>query len=156
MPGSAREVNYSREEGVTFMFHRQPVAILDNGNGHVRGVRVVETRLVDSGDGRPRPQNVPGSESDIVADVVIQSFGFLPSPPDWLKAHGVELASSGKVITGAQGRLAHQTSHPKIFAGGDNVRGADLVVRAVYDGREAGRSIAGMLVSAQAKAVAAG
>jgi glutamate synthase (NADPH/NADH) small chain len=123
----------------------------------VRGVRVVETRLVDTGDGRPRPQNVPGTESDIVADVVIQSFGFLPSPPNWLHAHGVELAPSGKVITGANGRLAHQTSHPKIFAGGDNVRGADLVVRAVYDGREAGRSIASMLTAAAApKAVAAG
>jgi glutamate synthase (NADPH/NADH) small chain len=157
MPGSAREVNYSREEGVTFMFHRQPVEILDNGKGHARGVRVVETRLVDTGDGRPRPQNVPGTESDIVADVVIQSFGFLPSPPNWLHAHGVELAPSGKVITGASGRLAHQTSHPKIFAGGDNVRGADLVVRAVYDGREAGRSIANMLATAAApKAVAAG
>jgi glutamate synthase (NADPH/NADH) small chain len=156
MPGSAREVNYSREEGVTFLFQRQPVAILDNGNGQVRGVRVVETQLVDGGDGRPRPQNVPGTESDIAADVVIQSFGFLPSPPDWLSAHGVELARSGKVVTGAQGRLPHQTSHLKIFAGGDNVRGADLVVRAVYDGREAGRSIAAMLAGARAKAVAVG
>ena len=148
MPGSAREVNYSREEGVTFLFQRQPIAILDNGHGQVRGVRVVETQLVDAGDGRPAPQNVPGTESDIVADVVIQSFGFLPSPPNWLAAHGVELARSGKVITGAKGHLPHQTSHPKIFAGGDNVRGADLVVRAVYDGREAGRSIASMLANA--------
>ena len=148
MPGSAREVKYSREEGVTFLFQRQPIAILDNGHGQVRGVRVVETQLVDAGDGRPAPQNVPGTESDIVADVVIQSFGFLPSPPNWLAAHGVELARSGKVITGAKGHLPHQTSHPKIFAGGDNVRGADLVVRAVYDGREAGRSIASMLANA--------
>jgi glutamate synthase (NADPH) small chain len=145
MPGSAREVNYSREEGVTFLFHRQPVAILDNGQGQVRGVRVVETRLVDSGDGRLRPQNIAGTESEIAADAVIQSFGFLPSPPSWLATHGVALSSSGKVITGAHGSLPHQTSHPRIFAGGDNVRGADLVVRAVYDGREAGASIAALL-----------
>lgn len=156
MPGSAREVNYSREEGVTFLFQRQPVAILDNGQGQVRGVRVVETRLVDNGDGRPAPQNVAGTETEIAADVVIQSFGFLPSPPDWLATHGVELARSGKVVTGAHGRLPHQTSHPKIFAGGDNVRGADLVVRAVYDGREAAKSIAGMLAGASLKAAAVG
>jgi glutamate synthase (NADPH) small chain len=142
MPGSAREVSYSREEGVTFLFHRQPVAILDNGHGHVRGVRVVETRLVDDGNGRPYPQNIPGSESEIVADVIIQSFGFLPSPPDWLAAHDVALSATGKILTSVNGKLSHQTNHPRIFAGGDNVRGADLVVRAVYDGREAAASIA--------------
>jgi glutamate synthase (NADPH) small chain len=154
MPGSAREVAYSREEGVSFLFHRQPVAILDNGHGQVRGVRVVETRLVDAGDGRAQPQNVPGSESEIMADVVIQSFGFLPSPPVWLAAHGVELSSSGKVLTGGPGRLPQQTSHPRIFAGGDNVRGADLVVRAVYDGREAAAGIVAELARKAQKEVA--
>ncbi|HUW52111.1 MAG TPA: FAD-dependent oxidoreductase [Rhodanobacter sp.] len=145
MPGSRREVNYSREEGVRFQFQRQPLAILDDGAGRVRAVRVVDTELVDAGDGRPRPRNVAGTESEIAADVVIQSFGFLPSPPDWLKAHGVRLDRSGRVVTGADGALPLQTSHPQIFAGGDNVRGADLVVRAVYDGREAAGSIVRML-----------
>jgi glutamate synthase (NADPH) small chain len=109
---------------------------------------------VDSGDGRPRPQNIPGGESEIVADVVIQSFGFLPSPPDWLTAHGVDLSASGKVVTGGPGRLAQQTSNPRIFAGGDNVRGADLVVRAVYDGREAAASIATLLAKTSTREVA--
>jgi glutamate synthase (NADPH) small chain len=154
MPGSAREVKYSREEGVEFLFHRQPLDILGDAEGRVRGVRLVATELVDGGDGRPRPQNVPGTEVEIEADVVIQSFGFLPSPPDWLGAHGVVLHRSGRVITGENGALPHQTSHPQIFAGGDNVRGADLVVRAVYDGREAAGSIARMLL-AEPVAVAA-
>ncbi|MGA0588354.1 FAD-dependent oxidoreductase [Dyella sp. KRB-257] len=145
MPGSAREVKHAREEGVEFVFQRQPLEILDDGHGHVRGVRVIATELVKDGHGRPRPQNVPGSEAVIEADVVIQSFGFLPSPPDWLKAHGVQLHRSGRVITGEHGALPHQTTHRQIFAGGDNVRGADLVVRAVYDGREAAGSIARML-----------
>ena len=148
MPGSRREVNYSREEGVRFLFQRQPLAILDDGAGRVRAVRVVDTELVDAGDGRPRPRNVAGTESEIAADVVIQSFGFLPSPPDWLKAHGVRLDRTGRVVTGADSALPLQTSHPQIFAGGDNVRGADLVVRAVYDGREAAASIARMLSEA--------
>ncbi|TAM58356.1 MAG: glutamate synthase small subunit [Rhodanobacter sp.] len=145
MPGSRREVSYSREEGVHFLFQRQPLAIVGDGAGRVRAVRVVDTELVDAGDGRPRPRNVAGTESEIAADVVIQSFGFLPSPPDWLKAHGVRLDRSGRVVTGADGALPLQTSHPQIFAGGDNCRGADLVVRAVYDGREAAGSIARML-----------
>jgi glutamate synthase (NADPH/NADH) small chain len=154
MPGSAREVSYSREEGVTFLFHRQPVAILDNGYGYVRGVRLVETRLVDEGNGRPKPQNIPGTETEIVADVIIQSFGFLPSPPDWLAAHGVALSASGKILTSVGGRHPYQTDHPRIFAGGDNVRGADLVVRAVYDGREAAASIALSLAQEPTKSAA--
>ena len=154
MPGSAREVSYSREEGVTFLFHRQPVAILDNGHGQVRGVRVVETRLVDDGNGRLKPHNIPGTETEIVADVIIQSFGFLPSPPEWLAAHGVALSATGKILTSQSGKLPHQTNHPRIFAGGDNVRGADLVVRAVYDGREAAGSIALALAHEPAKSLA--
>lgn len=141
MPGSVREVNYSKEEGVKFLFQRQPLGILGDAEGRVRAVRVVETELVDAGDGRPRPRNIEGSEVEIEADVVIQSFGFLPSPPDWLASHGVELDRSGRILTGGLGRLPQQTSHARIYAGGDNVRGADLVVRAVYDGREAAASI---------------
>ena len=116
-------------------------------------MRVVETRLVDDGNGRLKPQNVPGTETEIVADVIIQSFGFLPSPPDWLAAHGVELSAEGKILTSANGKLPHQTSHPRIFAGGDNVRGADLVVRAVYDGREAAASIALILAKEAASSL---
>ncbi len=154
MPGSAREVKHAREEGVEFVFQRQPLEILDDGHGHVRGVRVIATELVADGHGRPRPQNMPGSEYELAADVVIQSFGFLPSPPDWLKAHGVTLQRNGRVITGADGALPLQTAHPQIFAGGDNVRGADLVVRAVYDGREAAVSIARMLLTQAVEAAA--
>lgn len=147
MPGSAREVKYSREEGVEFLFQRQPLQILGDDQGKVRGVRVIDTTLVADGHGRARPQNVPGTEAELRADVVIQSFGFLPSPPDWLRSHGVALDRSGRIVTGAGSSLPHQTSHPRIFAGGDNVRGADLVVRAVYDGREAGGSIAQALLA---------
>ncbi|MGH8157530.1 MAG: FAD-dependent oxidoreductase [Rhodanobacter sp.] len=153
MPGSRREVGYSREEGVAFLFHRQPLEILGD-DGRVRAVRVIATELVGDGDGRPRPQNVAGSEYEIKADVVIQSFGFLPSPPDWLRAHGVLLERSGKIVTGVNGALPCQTSHSRIFAGGDNVRGADLVVRAVFDGREAGSSIAAQLLQ-QARSLSA-
>ncbi len=149
MPGSRREVAYSREEGVTFLFHRQPLALLggdaDDDRDVVRKVRVVTTELIDDGTGRKRPTNVAGSEVELRADVVIQAFGFRPSPPAWCAKHGIELDASGRILAGGHGRLPFQTGHPQVFAGGDNMRGADLVVRAVFDGREAASSIAQML-----------
>jgi len=79
---------------------------------------------------------------------VITAFGFRASPADWLTTHGVALEESGRIaVTKA---APFQTINPKIFAGGDNVRGAELVVTAVHDGREAGLAIARWL---RAKAV---
>jgi glutamate synthase (NADPH/NADH) small chain len=141
MPGSAREVGYSREEGVRFLFQRQPVALLGEG-GRVRAVRVVTTELADDGHGRLAPHNVAGTETELRADVVIQAFGFRPSPPAWCAAHGIALHADGRLVVGGDARLPFQTTHPRVFAGGDNVRGADLVVRAVHDGREAAAAIA--------------
>ncbi|MBS0514089.1 MAG: FAD-dependent oxidoreductase [Proteobacteria bacterium] len=153
MPGSRREVKYSRDEGVDFLFQRQPLEILGNARG-VIGVRVGETRLVDDGNGRPRSEVVPGSEEVLPADVVILAFGFLPEPPAWATANGIEFASNGKIVLGGAGRLPLQTTNPKVFAGGDMWRGADLVVRAVLDGREAAKQIKQM-VAAHATADAA-
>lgn len=144
MPGSRREVGYSREEGVEFLFHRQPLALLGE-HGKLRGVRVVTTELVADGHGRPRPRHVGGSETELRADVVIQAFGFRPSPPAWCAKHGIELDASGRIRAGGAGALPFQTGHPRVFAGGDNMRGADLVVRAVHDGREAAAAIAVLL-----------
>jgi glutamate synthase (NADPH/NADH) small chain len=144
MPGSRREVGYSREEGVDFMFQRQPLELLGEA-GRVRAVRVVATALVEGEHGRARLRHVEGSETELRADVVIQAFGFRPSPPAWCAKLGIALDGSGRILAGGAGKLPFQTSHPQVFAGGDNVRGADLVVRAVHDGREAASSIAQML-----------
>jgi len=145
MPGSRREVANSRDEGVRFLFNRQPVAIA--GDDRVTGLRVAATRLVVDGSGRTHPETIPGSEQVIEADIVIVAFGFRPSPPSWCAAAGIALDTSGRVRVGGEGRLPFQTSNPRVFAGGDNVRGADLVVRAVHDGREAAASIATMLAA---------
>jgi glutamate synthase (NADPH/NADH) small chain len=144
MPGSRREVKYSRDEGVQFIFQRQPLEIL--GDDRVTGVRVAETQLVDSGDGRLRAEVVAGTEQVLDADVVILAFGFLPEPPQWAIDNGIAFAANGKIILGGAGldgqqRLPLQTTNPKVFAGGDMWRGADLVVRAVLDGREAAKAI---------------
>jgi glutamate synthase (NADPH/NADH) small chain len=151
MPGSRREVKYSRDEGVEFLFQRQPLQILGDANG-VSGVRVVETRLVDSGSGRAHAEAIPDSEEVLPADIVILAFGFLPEPPQWALANGLEFAQNGKIVLGGAGRLPLQTTNPKVFAGGDMWRGADLVVRAVLDGREAAKAIKQMF-AAQAASV---
>jgi len=154
MPGSHREVGYAREEGVAFLFQRQPLALLGE-HGRVRAVRVAATEATPGGNGREMPRIVAGSEAELRADVVIQAFGFHPSPPAWCAAHGIGLDDSGRIIAGHDGRQPFQTGHPRVFAGGDNVRGADLVVRAVHDGREAAASIVRMLATTLARTEAA-
>ncbi|GAB4196169.1 MAG: FAD-dependent oxidoreductase [Wenzhouxiangellaceae bacterium] len=143
MPGSRREVANAREEGVEFLFNQQPVAII--GDGKVSGVKVVTTRLgeAESPKGRCRPEIVAGSERILPADRVIIAFGFRPQPPAWLAEQGITTHDDGRIRVngGAQAQHAFQTSHEKVFAGGDIVRGADLVVTAVFEGREAARGI---------------
>jgi len=140
MPGSKREVANAKEEGVEFLWNSQPVEII--GNGKVEGVKLVTTQLGEADErGRRRPEVVPGSERIIEADHVIIAFGFRPSPPDWFSEFGIQLDSAQRVIADAQGTYPYQTSHPKIFAGGDMVRGSDLVVTAIYEGRQAALGI---------------
>ena len=141
MPGSRREVANSREEGVEFLFNRAPLEIV--GDGAVKGVKVIETKLGAPGaDGRRRPENVPGTETVLPADAVVIAFGFQPSPPTWFEDFSIETLPSGRVRVATLGDYPFQTTNPKIFAGGDMVRGSDLVVTAVFEGREAAQGIA--------------
>ncbi|PNS08526.1 FAD-dependent oxidoreductase [Solilutibacter silvestris] len=150
MPGSAREVANAREEQVEFLFNRQPLAIEANGDGVVAAVRVVTTELgAADARGRRAAVNVAGSETTIAADVVIIAFGFAPELPEWLAEAGVQAQSNGRLVVAGAERREWQTSHPRLFAGGDCVRGPDLVVTAVQEGRDAAASIAAMLAGTQ-------
>ena len=141
MPGSRREVQNAREEGVTFLFNRQPVGVLDYF-GEAIGVKVVETRLGEPGaDGRRRPEHVAGSEAVIEADAIIMAFGFQPSPTEWMANMDIALNDWKGVIAPEQQVFKFQTSNPKVFAGGDMVRGSDLVVTAIWEGRQAAEGI---------------
>jgi len=140
MPGSRREVANAREEGVEFLFNRQPIAII--GDNKVEGVKVVETRLGEpDARGRRSPEPLPGSEQILPADAVIIAFGFRPSPAAWFQGANVKTDDSGRVVAPEQGQFKFQTSNPKIFAGGDMVRGSDLVVTAIWEGRQAAEGI---------------
>ncbi len=141
MPGSRREVFNSREEGVNFLFNQQPMEII--GTDNVSGVRLIETRLGEpDASGRRSPQPLPGTEHVVAADAVIVAFGFRPNPPDWFDEFAIATQPNGRVRAAAIGHYRFQTTNPKVFAGGDMVRGSDLVVTAVFDGREAAKGIA--------------
>ena len=142
MPGSRREVANAKEEGVEFQFNRAPVEIV--GKGKVEGVKVVETRLgAPDAKGRRKPEVVEGSEQIIPADRVVIAFGFRPSPAPWFAQHALKLHEDGRMkVSGAVlAKHKFQTANEKVFAGGDMVRGSDLVVTAVFEGREAAQGI---------------
>ncbi|WLD57893.1 FAD-dependent oxidoreductase [Salinispirillum sp. LH 10-3-1] len=140
MPGSRKEVVNAREEGVKFLFNRQPVEIV--GDGKVEGVKVVTTTMGEpDANGRRQPVVVEGSEEILPADAVIIAFGFRPSPAGWIPEQDVALDKGDRVVAAEQQDFAFQTSNPKIFAGGDMVRGSDLVVTAIYEGRKAAEGI---------------
>ncbi|PSW04243.1 FAD-dependent oxidoreductase [Photobacterium lipolyticum] len=142
MPGSKREFKNAREEGVNFMFNLQPLSIHINGHGQVTGVNVVNTALGAPDEaGRRHPELVEGSEHVLEADVVIMAFGFQPHVMPWLENFNVELDQNGRIKAPEESRYPFQTSNEKIFAGGDAVRGSDLVVTAINEGRLAAQGI---------------
>ncbi|CAM3958105.1 FAD-dependent oxidoreductase [Pseudoalteromonas byunsanensis] len=142
MPGSRREVKNAKEEGVEFRFNLQPKGIVVDEMGHVKGVEMVQTQLGEADEnGRRRAEEVPGSEHVLDADAVLMAFGFKPHSLDWLAQYDVEINHWGGIEAPEKGQFTHQTSNPKIFAGGDAVRGSDLVVTAIFEGRNAAEGI---------------
>lgn len=141
MPGSRREVKNAKEEGVEFLFNRQPIEIIGDAHG-VTGVKVVTTQLGEADSrGRRSPEPIPGSEEILAADAVILAFGFRPSPAAWLADQSIKMDGSGRVTAAEHQAFPFQTSNEKIFAGGDMVRGSDLVVTAIWEGRQAAEGI---------------
>ena len=142
MPGSRREVVNAREEGVEFEFNVQPLDIAVDENGNTIGVKLVRTQMgAPDANGRRVAEVIEGSEHVLEADAVIIAFGFQPSPANWFADFGIVLDSKGRVLAPAKGKYAYQTANPKIFAGGDMVRGSDLVVTAIDEGRKAADGI---------------
>ena len=140
MPGSRREVKNAKEEGVIFNFNIQPIDIL--GNKKVEGIKTVQTMLGEPDhNGRRIPIPVPDSEKIYDADVVIVAFGFRASPAEWFDDFDIKTKKDGLVVAEENQEFKFQTTNKKVFSGGDMVRGSDLVVTAIWEGREAGKSI---------------
>lgn len=138
MPGSPREVQNAKEEGVNFEFNIQPLDIAVDDDGKAIGVKFVKTQLsAPDANGRRNPEPIEGSEFIMEADAVVIAFGFLPSPPKWMTDAGVKLDSRGRVVAVDSSEFALQTTKQNVFAGGDMVLGSDLVVTAIDQGRKA-------------------
>ena len=133
MPGSLREVKNAEEEGVRFCWLTLPKAFL--GRDVVTAVRVGRMRLgpIDA-SGRRTPVEIEGSDFDLPADLVVKALGFEPEDlPRLFGAPDLEVTHAGTVEVAARSRM---TSLPGVFAAGDIVRGASLVVWAIRDGRD--------------------
>jgi len=150
MPGSLRETKNAEEEGVEFVWLSAPKAFL--GDGNVTGVKAIEMHLgIADATGRQVPQEIEGSEHDIPADLVIKALGFDPEDiPTLFNAPELEVSRWGTIDADP---LTKMTNLDGVFAIGDIVRGASLVVWAIRDGRDAAASIDAYLQqSAVAKA----
>ena len=140
MPGSRREVINAKEEGVQFEFNIQPIEII--GKDCVEGIKTIQTKLGEPDqNGRRVPVPIQSSEKIYPADEVVIAFGFRANPADWFKDFKIQTDKSGLVVAPEKQELKFQTTNPKIFSGGDMVRGSDLVVTAIWEGREAAKSI---------------
>ncbi|MGF1503046.1 MAG: NAD(P)-dependent oxidoreductase [Paracoccaceae bacterium] len=134
MPGSQREVANAEEEGVEFVWLAAPKAF--HGENRVSGVQAVRMRLgAPDQTGRQRPEEVPGSDFTEDADLVVEALGF--EPEDLVRLWGVEGLEVSRWGTIKADFRSHETSLPGVYAAGDIVRGASLVVWAIRDGREA-------------------
>jgi len=137
MPGSAREVLNAEEEGVVFEWLGAPKALMSR-DGSVSSIRAARMALSEPELGKRREIiAIPGGDFDLEADLVIEALGF---EPEEFSAHHDELSLT-QWNTVATARSGFATSLPGVFAAGDAVRGASLVVWAVRDGQDAAAEI---------------
>jgi len=139
MPGSRREYANAIDEGARFLFLTNPIGLAGNANGQVTEARCVRMELGEpDAKGRRKPRPIPGSEFSVPVDMILIAYGFDPVP---IFAAGnsdnIAVNKWGSVVVDAN----QMTSVHGIFAGGDLVRGPDLVVRAVRDARKAAHAI---------------
>ncbi|MBD3625607.1 MAG: NAD(P)-dependent oxidoreductase [Rhodobacteraceae bacterium] len=151
MPGSQREVENAEEEGVEFVWLAAPKGF--TGDEAVAGVRVARMRLgAPDASGRQVPEEIEGADYTEDADIVIKALGFEPEelPALWNEPE-LEVTRWGTIRADFRTK---QTSIPGVYAVGDIVRGASLVVWAIRDGRDAAEQILNQFDAASA-AVAA-
>jgi len=140
MPGSQREVTNAIEEGVEFVWMAAPEAVLHDANNVATGVRALRIRLgIPDASGRAKPEEIPGSQFVVPADLVIEALGFDPEDlPVMFNEPALGVTRWGTLKTDFHTLM---TNMDGVFAAGDIVRGAALVVWAIRDGRDAAAGI---------------
>jgi glutamate synthase (NADPH/NADH) small chain len=138
MPARIEEVKHAEEEGIVFEMLTNPVQILGDNDGWVRGIRCQRMGLGEPDkSGRPRPVPIAGSEFDIECDVVIEAVGTRANPLLTQTTPDLKVNEKGYITIDADG----MASKPGVFAGGDIVRGAATVILAMGDGKRAAAAI---------------
>jgi glutamate synthase (NADPH/NADH) small chain len=138
MPARKEEVAHAEEEGVEFLFLKNPTDILGDERGRVRGLTCQDMTLGEpDASGRRRPVPVPGSEHVLAVQTVISALGQRPNPIVQATTPGLAVGGNGTVTVDAEQR----TSRPGVFAGGDLSRGGATVILAMRDGRQAAAAI---------------
>ena len=139
LPARAEEVHHAKQEGIEFRMLTNPVEVLGDEKGWVRGLRCVRMELGEpDASGRRSPVAVEGSEFEIGCDVVIMALGTSPNPLIASTTRGLETNRRGCLVAD---EVHGQTSREGIFAGGDAVTGAATVILAMGAGRRAARAI---------------
>jgi glutamate synthase (NADPH/NADH) small chain len=140
MPGSKKEYKNAIEEGAEFKFFAAPKEITGDVSG-VKAIKVVKMEVQKDG-GRGKLVEVANSEESIDADIVVMALGFSMDVPAFIPSAGVKTDEWGQILVNER----YETSLEGVYAGGDCYRGANLVVNAALDGREAARAIADKLL----------
>lgn len=138
LPARAEEVHHAKEEGVIFRMLTNPVRVIGDDTGSVKGLECVEMELGEPDEsGRRSPIEKKGSNFTIDCDVVIMALGTSPNPLIKQTTSGLETNRRGCIVADEDGR----TSREGVFAGGDTVTGAATVILAMGAGRKAAKAI---------------
>ena len=138
LPARVEEVHHAKEEGITFHMLTNPVAVLGDEKGWVSGLRCIRMELGDPDEsGRRSPKEIPGSEFELLTDVVSMSLGTSPNPLISTTTEGLETNRWKCLVADDHGA----TTRSGVFAGGDAVTGAATVILAMGAGRKAAVAI---------------
>jgi glutamate synthase (NADPH/NADH) small chain len=139
LPARAEEVHHAKEEGIIFDLLQNPVEILSDENGWVRGIKIIKMELGEPDEsGRRRPVEIAGSEYEIECDTVIMSLGTSPNPLIASTTEGLETNRRGCIVAKEEDG---ETSKTAVYAGGDAVTGAATVILAMGAGKQAAKGI---------------
>ena len=139
VPARAEEFHHAEEEGVIFDFLTNPVEILGDDKGCVRGMRCIRMELGELDDsGRRRPIPIEGSEFEMEVDSVVMALGTSPNPLVFVDAEGLKRSKWGTVVADED---TGRTTMPRVWAGGDVVTGAATVVSAMGAGKQSADDI---------------
>ncbi len=139
MPARAEEAHHAREEEIDFRLLTNPIRVVGDDNGWVKGLECVQMELGEpDASGRRRPVEIKGSNFVLDVDVVIVAIGQGPNPILTSTTPDLELRKSGNIVADEE---TGQTSRKGVFAGGDIVTGAATVILAMGAGRKAAKAI---------------